>query len=87
VKPRTIVDVATGKVTRTQLIPHTPCGKNGYTTRKIAAAVAKRASKETGDTIEAYRCKRGCHCWHIGHPPGYSLTRHREQQTMQREAS
>ena len=84
-KPRTIVDFATGKVTRSMLISNTPCGKNGYTSRKLAASVAKRSSKETGDHIEAYRCKNGCHCWHIGHPPGYSLQRLRE--LREREAS
>jgi hypothetical protein len=71
--------MSTGKITRSTLIPHTPCGKHGYTARKVAAAAAKRSSNWTGERIEAYRCTRGCHCWHIGHPPGRSASRLRRQ--------
>lgn len=74
-RPRTVVDTNTGRVRRTPVVRDTPCGKNGYTSRKLAAAVAKRASKQTGETIEAYRCPHGCHVWHVGHPPGYARMR------------
>lgn len=77
-RPRTIVDYATGQVSRTKILERTPCGKQGYTSRKLAATKAKRSSKETGERIEAYRCER-CHVWHIGHPPGYSVERYRRQ--------
>lgn len=46
------------------------CGKVSYSSRKIAISVAKRTSREKGELIEAYKCKRGCHAWHLGHPIG-----------------
>lgn len=69
-RPRTITDPATGKVTRTKVTPRSACGKFAYSSRKIAAAAAKAQTRNTGEYIVAYRCKRGCHCWHVGHPPG-----------------
>lgn len=55
---------------RTKIITTTPCGKQGYTSRKVAKNRAAIARAETGEPIHAYRCA-GCHCWHIGHPPGW----------------
>lgn len=69
-KPRTMVDDATGRVRRVKVIYRTACGKYGYTSRKLAAAYAKAAQRSTGELIEPYRCPHGCHVWHIGHPPG-----------------
>lgn len=45
------------------------CPKKAYSNQKEARAQAKIATKKTGETIEAYHCRRG-HCWHIGHPIG-----------------
>lgn len=68
-RPVTHVHPETGLVQRSHVRRDTPCGKNGYSGRKLAVTRAKAASKATGETIEAYHCK-GCHAWHIGHPPG-----------------
>ncbi len=57
-------------VIRRKTVPSDRCGKQAHSSRKIAAAAAKRASKESGERIEVYHCRRGCHAWHIGHPPG-----------------
>lgn len=57
----------------TKIIPNTACGKRGYTCRKVAAAMAARARSESGEPIEPYRCEHGCHCFHIGHPPGWKV--------------
>lgn len=57
-----------GKVLRTSVMPWTACGKFGYTSRKLAKAVAAEQTRLTGTYIEAYHCKRGCHSYHIGHP-------------------
>lgn len=46
------------------------CGKVAYSSKKHAKGAAARQSIETGETIKAYKCTRGCHAWHIGHPPG-----------------
>jgi hypothetical protein len=72
VRPVTRVAMATGKVTRTKVIDRPPCGcaKQGYTSRKLAKTNAAIASRETGDLIEAYKCREGGHCWHIGHALG-----------------
>ncbi len=45
------------------------CGKQGYVGRKQAIAAAKAETKATGELIHAYKCSKGGHCWHIGHPP------------------
>lgn len=61
----------TGEVTRTPIRRQTPCGKQGYSSKKIAKYHANVQRKATGEDIEAYRCwKPGCHCWHLGHRPG-----------------
>lgn len=43
------------------------CDKVGYTNRKLAATVAAKQRKETGEPIYAYHCDRGCSVYHIGH--------------------
>lgn len=68
-RPRTITNPTTGRVSRTKIRPFSACGKFLYTGRKIAKAAAKEQTRATGELIEAYRCGR-CHGWHIGHPPG-----------------
>lgn len=60
-----------GKVHRLRVIPTTACGKQGYVTRKLAATAAAVERKRSGEPIFAYRCVRGCHLFHIGHPPGW----------------
>lgn len=47
------------------------CGKQGYTSRKVALEYAAIARRDYGEPIHAYRCTRGGHCWHLGHPPGW----------------
>lgn len=64
---------------KSKVIPHTPCGKAGYTTRKIAAAAAARVRRETGEPVEVYHCDEGCHAFHIGHPPGWHFEQHKQQ--------
>jgi len=59
-----------GSVTHADVRRDSPCGKAAYRKRKVALAVAKRVTLETGELIQAYRCVRGCHAWHLGHPPG-----------------
>lgn len=52
----------------------TPCGeKLRYRSRKLAAEVAKRQAKRTGEPIVVYHCDTH-HCWHIGHEPGWKKT-------------
>ena len=69
-KPRTILD-GQGGVHRTTTIDVTPCGKQGYTSRKHAATAAAAARRRTGDDIHVYRCG-DCHCLHIGHRPWWA---------------
>ena len=45
----------------------TLCGKQGYSSKKVALAKAKASARDTGEDIRAYRCPRGCHAWHLGH--------------------
>lgn len=59
-----------GVVWREAIIRSTPCGKQGYTRRKLAAAAAATEARLTGEELVAYHCTRGCHMWHIGHPRG-----------------
>jgi hypothetical protein len=74
VRPTTkLTDRGTGnrpKVERSKIAEQTPCRKQGYSSRKMALERAAVARRETGEEIEAYKCRNGCHCWHIGHPPG-----------------
>lgn len=56
------------KAVRSKVRRRTDCGKQGYTSKKLAKATAKAQSRFTGETIHPYHCF-GCHCWHIGHPP------------------
>lgn len=69
-RPVTHVD-QTGYVHRSKTITHTPCGKQGYTSRKLAATAAAISRRASGQNIRPYRCD-GCHCWHIGHPPWWA---------------
>lgn len=66
-----------GKAHRTRVLTRTACGKNGYTTKKLAKQVAAMQRKDSGEPIFAYRCPHGCHVWHIGHPPGWRRNRER----------
>lgn len=69
-RPVTHVHPDTGLVVRSKVIGGTACGKQGYSSRKLAKSTAAIQSRNTGETLTAYHCTRGCHCWHIGHPPG-----------------
>ena len=60
-----------GTVHRSDTIAWTPCGKRGYTSRKLAATVAASARRRTGDDIRHYRCD-DCHCFHVGHRPWWA---------------
>lgn len=55
---------------RSRIARSSTCGKIAYSSRKEAAAAAKAQTRATGELIEAYHCRRGCHAHHIGHPPG-----------------
>ena len=46
------------------------CRKRQYSSRKLAATVAKKQAKRLSEPIEYYRCEQ-CHCWHTGHPQGW----------------
>jgi hypothetical protein len=73
VRPVTHVHPDTGQVERTKVSRtgsrSCRCGKQAYTSKKLAKAVAVAQSKASGDQIEAYHCYIG-HCFHIGHVPG-----------------
>jgi hypothetical protein len=70
-RARKLHDHATGSVYgTTKTIRDTPCGKQGYTSRKVALERAAIARRETGEPIQAYKCT-SCHLHHIGHPPGW----------------
>lgn len=58
------------RVRRSKVIEHTRCGKQGYTSRKIALGRAAVEARESGEDIRAYKCTAGCHLYHLGHPPG-----------------
>lgn len=66
-KPRTIAHDS-GLITRSKVVKITACGKQGYSSKKMAKASAVHSARMTGDDIRAYKCD-GCHCWHIGHTP------------------
>lgn len=73
-RARKLHDHSTGAVygtTKVILNPRCGCGKQGYTSRKVALEKAAIARRETDEPIQAYRCTRGGHCWHLGHPPGW----------------
>ena len=72
-KPRRVMSSLEGKVVRKTRTESAgcPCGKVAYSSRKLAAAAAVAASKDSGEPIEAYHCTRGGHCFHIGHPIGW----------------
>lgn len=67
-KPVTHTHPETGLVVRSKVRRSTPCGKQGYTSKKHAKYVANVESKRTGEDIRPYHCF-GCHCYHVGHPP------------------
>lgn len=69
-RPVTHIHPDTGLVIRSKVARATACGKQGYSSRKLAKSTAKIQAKATGEDLQAYHCPRGCHCWHIGHPPG-----------------
>lgn len=69
-RPKARPSDITGRVVRTKVVRTSPCGKHAYTSRKIALEVAGAQRRATGENIQAYKCRRGCHCFHIGHPPG-----------------
>lgn len=60
-----------GKVHRSKVSRVSACGKQAYSSRKLAKGRAATQAKATGEPIEAYKCTAGCHCWHIGHPRGW----------------
>ncbi len=65
-------------VAKSKVVPHTPCGKAGYTSRKIAASAAARVRRETGEPVEHYHCG-ACHLAHVGHPPGWVYEQHKRE--------
>lgn len=67
-KTRKMVD-DNGKARRVHAVP-SACGKLAYSSRKYAKQMARLKSIESGELIEAYRCPKSCHAFHIGHPPG-----------------
>jgi hypothetical protein len=74
VRPKRRIDVDSGASYRVKVQREgRRCPKMAYSSRKIAAEVAHRATRATGEQIEAYHCVVGCHCWHVGHPPGSRL--------------
>lgn len=80
-RPVTHVDPVTGAVLRSKVqrtgSATCKCGKQGYSSKKLAKATAANQSRETGERIEAYHCFGG-HCYHIGHPPKpYDFEAHR----------
>jgi len=49
-----------------------PCrSKRRYPSRKVALSARDRVRRR-GERVDAYHCvgERGCHGWHLGHPPG-----------------
>lgn len=71
-RPRTVTS-GDGQVRRVKITP-SPCGKLAYSSRKLALSTAAIQARATGEQIEAYKCTRGCHAWHIGHPAGSRTT-------------
>jgi hypothetical protein len=57
-------------ISKSKVADRSRCGKQAYSSRKIAKQRAAFSSKMTGEKIEAYKCRNGCHAWHLGHPPG-----------------
>lgn len=68
-RPVVVANPETGEVVRSKVLRRTPCGKQGYSSRKIAAGRAAIVRRDHGEAVHHYHC-RDCHCWHIGHPPG-----------------
>lgn len=66
-------------ITKSKIVTETACGKRGYTSRKIAAAMAARVRRETGEPMQVYHCTDVCHAFHIGHPPGWAFEQHKRQ--------
>lgn len=67
-RPQVRVDVQSGVVERTTVLRTSACGKQAYTSKKVAKAHAK-AQRRTGENVESYHCF-ACHCYHLGHVPG-----------------
>lgn len=79
-KARKLHDLATGAVYgTTKVIDRTPCGKQGYTSRKVALERAAIERQASGLPLAAYKCTDGCHVWHIGTPSGYRYRQHRSE--------
>lgn len=66
------LDPETGKYERMDTVTSRSCpGKASISKKKVAAARAKRLSRELGEPIEFYHCYRpGCG-YHVGHPAGW----------------
>ena len=67
-RPVTHADPVTGAVVRSKVQRTSRCGKQSYSSMKVAKATAKAQTRLSGEFIEAYHCF-GCHAAHIGHPP------------------
>lgn len=82
-KARKLHDLATGAVYGTTKVitnPRCGCGKQGYTSKKVAKMHAAIARRDFGEPIIAYRCTAPrAHWWHIGHPPGWHYQQHRSE--------
>lgn len=74
-----------GKVLRTKVVRvgRCGCGKLAYSSRKLAKATAAVEARSTGEPIYAYKCVRGGHCWHLGHPIGW---RRQQRELLERAA-
>lgn len=68
-RPVTHTDPDTGTMHRSKVARTSKCGKQTYSSMKLAKATAKHQSKMSGDDIEAYHCYV-CHGNHLGHVPG-----------------
>lgn len=63
-----------------------PCGKQSFTSRKVARRVRKRIRIDPGrGALNAYQCPNGSGYWHLGHLP--PIDRARDVLRAQREAS
>lgn len=72
-KARKIRAQGDGSVHTVKMVMSSRCGKNGYSSRKLALHAAAMARKIAGENVHVYKCGP-CHCWHIGHPPGLPRT-------------
>lgn len=54
------------------------CPKNRYASKKVAKQRAIASAKLLNEPIHAYKCPKGCHAWHIGHPIGWRAQQMRD---------